>query len=216
MFRIVTVAKHRSCDFLNWNTPLCHVRLDFSLMSQPSGRKPFASTFVPFLLLLDSSQHPEREMSLSYNELGMYFSKVHFSWNFKWCALCRCTKGRWLKWSLWWWFQWAAYWKAAVNVRHYYSTLMLQWQELVRGNIFFPNISSPLKKVKIPNVLCMQRWHQHQCNCELLPIPSLWKQCHGALTCFAVYSACLWSIVIMHLFHNALFSQLVLFQLEIS
>lgn len=71
---------------------------------------------------------------LSYEELEMFFSKAHFSTVKEFQEMDHWPQGRWFKRSLWWWLQvswWLESW--CVDIRHYYSTVMLQRKRLVWG-----------------------------------------------------------------------------------
>lgn len=79
-------------------------------------------------------------MFLSCKELGMCFSKVHISTFKEFREMYHLPQGRWFKRSLLWWFQiswWLGGWY--MNIRHYYSTVMLQRRKLVKG--IFPSLT---------------------------------------------------------------------------
>lgn len=146
----------------------------------------------------------------------MCFSKAHFSTFKEFQEMYHLLQGWWFKRSLLWWLQiswWLESW--CINIRHYYSTVILQRKKLVRGIFSLLTFYPYWNKSKYPMFFAF-RGDTGTSKLSAAVNPGLWKQCHGAFTCFSVCSACLWSTASTHLFHSSLFSQIALFQQELS
>lgn len=81
-----------------------------------------------------------RKCFSAVKNLECVFQKYIFSTFEEFWEMYHLPQGRWFKKSLLWWFQiswWLEGWY--MNIRHYYSTVMLQRRKLVRG--IFPSLT---------------------------------------------------------------------------